>query len=160
MAISDGTSALGAVAARDQYVLLRVPDCSTRLVVKDVPESAAVPHGKASIETLVAMLRGFVDRWRRPRTLLTGALAVGLIVVGVALVAGNRNGNSRHADGVRHDGSRSKQTGAAPTLTCDTQSEVNAVGTLDEAPPFHPTDASGGRRQPVGPRRFGTACRG
>jgi hypothetical protein len=149
LAISDGTSALGAVASRDQYVLLRVPDCSTRLVEKKAPESAAVPHGKVSITTLLAMLRGLVNQWRRPRTLLTGALAVGLIVVVVALAAGNRKGNARQADGVRHDGSTTKQASAAPTLTCDTQSETNSVGALDDAPLYHP-DANGARANQSG----------
>ncbi|HVU85957.1 MAG TPA: hypothetical protein VHD36_01465 [Pirellulales bacterium] len=142
LAISDGTSALGAVAARDQYVLLRVPDCSTRLIVKEGPESAAAPHHKVNLETLLLMLRSLASRWRRPRTLLTGALALGLIAVVFALVAGNRKDNSRHADGVRNDGPRARQAdGGATALTCDVRSAANTAGTLDEAPPFHPAEA-------------------
>jgi hypothetical protein len=145
LAISDGTSALGAVASRDQYVLLRIPDCSTRLVDKKAPESAAVPVGKVSLATLLGVLSGLVNHWRRPRTLLTGALAVGLIAMVIALAAGNRKGSARHADDARHDGTQTKQASAAPTLTCDTQSDAKSVGALDEAPLYDPTDANRGR---------------
>ncbi len=149
LAISDGTSALGAVAAREQYVLLRVPDCTPRLVTKDMAEAEGATPPRGVVDSLRAVLRRLIDHWRRPRTLLTGALALALIVVVVALAAGNRNKGARHADGVRHDGSRTKQAGVAPVMTCESRSEANAVGALDDAPFFH-ADANGGRANQPG----------
>ncbi|MES1213422.1 MAG: hypothetical protein ABUL64_02450 [Singulisphaera sp.] len=135
LAISEGTSAVSTAVPREQYVLLRVPDCSVQLKSKDAAASAdALPQPGF----LAALMQGLVGRWRRPRSLLTGALALGLFAVAVAVVAGNRTRGQ--ADDARHDES-------APYLHSGTRDSAgplahNAASMLEDAPAFEATDVN------------------
>ncbi len=148
LAVTDGTSALGTVVAtRDQYVLLRVPDCTTLMVQKKVVESADAtirPGWTGKVATLLASLSG---RWRQPRALLASALGVTLFCVAVALVAAGRHRPSNHAGGDHGDeGPNAGQlAGAGGFLAGESRAVANTSSTLDEAPPYVPGEMNQGR---------------
>jgi hypothetical protein len=142
----NGGQGLGAAVGRDQYVLLRIPDCSTRLAAapEDVhAESLAIAMG---LRKLVALLRGIATPWRRPRNVVTAIVSIGFVLFAVALFAATRQHGIDHAEGDRHDAAD-----AAPeweTVVEGRQSSSGANSSahvVDEAPPFAGADANQGR---------------
>lgn len=146
-AVTDGTSALGTVvAARDQYVLLRVPDCTTLLVQKkvgDLTNATSRSGWSGKIATLLASLSG---RWRRPRALLASSLGVALVCLAVALVAASRHRPSNHASGDHDDeGANTVQQVGGGFLAGESRGVANSSSMLDDAPPYVPGDVNQGR---------------
>jgi hypothetical protein len=142
----NGGQGLGAAVGRDQYVLLRIPDCSTRLAASTDDahaESLAIAMG---LRKLVAVLRGIATPWRRPRTMVTAVVSIGFVLFAVALYAATRQHGVDHADGDPHDAAdAAPEWGTVVAGRADSSGANASANVLDDAPPFAGSDVNQGR---------------
>ena len=125
-------------SAHGQHVLLRVPDCTTRL--QTAPRTLGSQHSLAAIVQLIsASVRGMVSGWSRPRLLVLCSLGVVMITTAVALAAVSRNSSdANHADSAGKNDRLPISTFAGSSSTWTTTEPVSsAAASLDEAPPFN-----------------------
>ncbi len=122
-------------AARDRHILLRIPDCTERHVVRI--EQAARATGKTPLSSRLSWLtQGLARPWTRPRTMLAGAVGVLALLVAAALLVGKHHrapshaGKDRFYDDVEAPGwgAGGKFAAPGPAATRDE--------TLDDAPAF------------------------